>query len=139
MSFGVARAPTLTVDSLPYAYVSGIHAAAIYYGGAAVPAVFSGTLPSDCMELGAVDVRRTGDVFVVLPTLRVLEGKACENRPVTFERRVDLGPLPKGRYMIHVRSANGEARFHTFSVDAPRPPIEGGEDGMFLAHPRGHE
>jgi hypothetical protein len=105
----VSKALTPSVDSLPYAMVSGASVADITQAGKEVEVTVSGLLNSTCTEVAdEIEVKKVGDVFVVLPTLRVKEG-ACAQVLLPFERKVKLGKPEAGRYLVHVRSMNGRA------------------------------
>jgi len=115
-AFNVAVATEPAIDALPYAHVSNVQVRDVIRTGTRVQALLSGTLLNSCMHLYEdVRVRRDGDVLVIQPTVRVDPGMCLQYiRP--YEKLVDLGRLPEGRYLAHVRSMNGKAVTHVFSV-----------------------
>lgn len=124
-AFAVEESPLHSIDARPYAPVDGVHVAAIYFGEQQVEAVLSGTLPSLCAKLREpVEYYRTGDTFVLLPQIDEVPGQPCAAQVQPFEKRVSLGEVPQGRYLVHVRSANGISRNRVFSVEPYREPID---------------
>ncbi len=113
--FKVSKALAPTVDSLPYANVTGVYMSEFVSAGTSASATIRGTLSSSCVHLDEVKVVQQGDVFVVLPTIRV-ENKICLQFLRPFEKTVVLGAAPIGRYLTHIRSMNGKAVNHVFSV-----------------------
>jgi len=80
-----------------------------------VTATLAGTFASSCNRLvSPISVRRTGDVIVVEPI--ELQLGDCGWSLNFFERSVDLGRLPPGEYLLHVRAAGGVAVQKTFEV-----------------------
>ena len=101
---------TLSVDSLPYAAVSNLSVADVIRGDQEVAVTLSGVLNSSCTELDdEVRVDHQPEVFVLLPTVKTKRGALCLQVLIPFEKKVNLGRAPEGRYLIHARSMNGRA------------------------------
>lgn len=79
-------------------------------------AVIFGQYNNSCEKLDFVKVSDSGSTIEVLPVLKV-EGEVCIPVQETFEQRVFLPDIQQeGRYLLHVRSANGLAVNHVFSA-----------------------
>jgi len=119
--FYVEHAPVETVDSLPYALVSSVNIADQINESSSVVTTLQGSLTSTCMELdNQVTQHVFDDVRVILPTVHILPG-ICLYVLQPFETDVNLGAMTQGRYMLHIRSLNGEALNRVFSVVKPTP------------------
>ncbi len=68
----------------------------------------SGEFPQTCFEMKEVIVRVQSNVIVVQPIAEMTD-EQCEQRPLPYNREVEVPQLAKGRYLIHVRSLNGKA------------------------------
>jgi hypothetical protein len=75
-----------------------------------------GQYRNSCEKIEFVEVKDSGSTFEVLPVLRQ-EGENCLPVMQRFEYRAYLPDLQKeGRYLVHVRSAGGEAVNYVFSA-----------------------
>ena len=109
-ALNVARNASPTVDTLPYAAVSGVQARDVVMSLEHLWVTVSGVLNSTCTSLDEkVRVMREKDVLVVLPTVKVRHGVLCAQIMVPFQKRIDLGVLDPGIHLIHTRSMNGKA------------------------------
>lgn len=54
-----------------------------------------------------VDVQK--NVIVVQPVSEMEEGVACLDKVVPFKKEVQVQNIPKGRYLLHIRSTNAKA------------------------------
>ena len=109
-SLNVSRAPVSTIDSLPYAAVSGAFISDVVPSGEDLVVRLQGVLNSTCTELrGGLKVERIDDVLVVLPVLTVRGDLECAQALIPFEKEVVLGRLEAGQYLVHVSSMNGAA------------------------------
>jgi hypothetical protein len=120
--FTVAVAPTRSVDSLPYAVVTGIDLPDWQRVGGAVDPVLTGVLTSSCAHLNTdVSILDEGDVFVALPT-QTFDDVApstpvkCTDTFTPFRLPVHLGTPATGRYLLHARSMGGKAVNKVFGV-----------------------
>ena len=99
-----------TVDTLPYASVSKIMALPVIHKNDPVEVTINGTLNSSCTELDPnIQVLNETDVFVIMPTIRRKSGVMCMPVLIPFEKKVNLGLLTPGQYLIHTRSMHGGA------------------------------
>ncbi|MEO5970681.1 MAG: hypothetical protein ABIQ95_12195 [Bdellovibrionia bacterium] len=106
----VAPNQTLTVDSLPYALISGVSAPDVVNGKDDLLVKISGVLNSSCTKLDdKVQVTSQDDVSVLLPTVSIKPGVVCAQALIPFEKQVNLGKTESGVHLIHARSMNGRA------------------------------
>lgn len=72
-----------------------------------------GIFPQSCMSIHQEDIMihaPENQVVAILPIARHDEEDECQNRPQPFQVDVDLGYLDlQGRFLIHVRSLNGNS------------------------------
>lgn len=79
-------------------------------------AVIKGAFRTSCESLDFIEVVDSGSTIEVLPVVKT-EGEICMPREVPFEQRVFLPDIQeKGRYLLHVRTANGGALNQVFSA-----------------------
>ena len=108
LHISIAQAPT--IDNLPYAIVSNVATADIVNGLDPVQVTLTGVLNSTCTALNDdIKIIKQGDVFVVLPTIRVIPGVKCAQILLPYKRKVNLGRALPGDYLVHVRSMNGHS------------------------------
>lgn len=112
----VSKATITTTDDLNYARVTNLKTPDLAIGNEPVTVELSGPLSLPCNELKLpLNVRREGDTFIILPT--EIEGSTTCVKPLRgFEATLDLGVLPPGEYLVHVRSKNGKAVEKTVEV-----------------------
>ncbi len=78
--------------------------------GGARTFVVNGVLPGDCWKLKEKRVFIDGkNVITILPIAEKTEGPNCKDVETPFVTMVDIPSVPAGRYMLHVRSLNGES------------------------------
>lgn len=77
----------------------------------------SGQFPDGCMHLDRVQTSVEGNVVVVQPIATRDESLICSQATVPFEHIFELKNVPVGRYLLHVRSLNGNAVNNLFSVN----------------------
>lgn len=71
--------------------------------------VLTGTFSSSCMRFKQVKVNvRPGNILEVLPIVEIERGN-CAQVTTDFSIGVSLKEIPHGRYLIHVRSLNGQS------------------------------
>lgn len=72
--------------------------------------VLNGAFNNTCMHFKEtkIMVRPKQQVIEVLPIVEI-EGTACAQIVTEFTESVSLGGLPQGRYLIHIRSLNGQS------------------------------
>jgi hypothetical protein len=72
--------------------------------------VLEGSLINSCMSLKEVRVvRNDPEVIEILPITESSASAICQPQLRPFEIEVDLGEMPAGEKLIHVRSLNGQA------------------------------
>jgi hypothetical protein len=122
-TFNVAPATTMAVDDFPYAFVSSLNMPDVVVGTHAVTVTLVGTLANTCQFVKEVKVLPELNVntIVVLPILGYRTGRMCAQIVLPYEYKVNLGKLGEGRYLLHVRSQNGQAVTRVFSVIMPDP------------------
>jgi hypothetical protein len=113
-AFSVSEAKMSTMDDFNYAKVTQVSVPDVIPAGQDVKVTISGTLSSSCNVISNVKIERQNDVFVVQPI--ELEQGDCGYTLQFFTKDIDLGQLPAGEYMIHVRAKNGRVVERTFVV-----------------------
>lgn len=75
--------------------------------------VLEGRFTNTCLQIQEVKVEHTGNTIQVLPIMSLVPetqaGGKCEATEVAFEQSVALPALNAGRYLLHVRSLNGQS------------------------------
>lgn len=114
---GAASSGT-SVDEALYAPVSGAFIPELIFETPNAEAILTGILSSTCMSVSEemVEVKKVGDVIIVLPKLQVLKSDDCRDTQTPLQLMIPLGPLTKGRYLLHIRSMSGRAVNKTFTV-----------------------
>ena len=110
-TLSVAESRSSLVDSMPYAVVNTVMVPSIVSAQQNVEVTVSGVLNSTCVELSDQwQVLHQKDVVVVLPTVIVKENQTyCAQMLRPFTRTIQLGALPAGESLVHVRSMNGKS------------------------------
>ncbi len=120
-SYQVEPATTKEIDAHPYAAVSNAMLPDVIFKGDKVFLTFSGVYQNSCVEMDRVEVKQEGDVFVVLPILKVKPVAFCLQVLMPFKQRVLIADkLRVGEYMIHMRSMSGQSINRVFDV-VPHP------------------
>lgn len=109
------------VDDYLYAEVTSIIVSDLVREGVPVRARITGLVSSVCHDLvEPIAVERVGDTMIIRPI--EIERDKCplpadpSGFGRMFDREIELGPLERGRYLIHVRSHHGQAKQRPFSV-----------------------
>lgn len=76
--------------------------------------VMRGYFSNTCIEMGQVKaIRNEPDVIEVLPLIKTTPGPDCRSKQVPFEYRFPIQaallPEKSGKYLIHIRSLNGQS------------------------------
>lgn len=78
-----------------------------------------GRFMNTCLRMQEVRVINSGKTLEVLPIMKQLAkteaGEPCENKEIPFAESVELPKLATGRYLLHVRSLNGQSVNEVFS------------------------
>lgn len=69
----------------------------------------TGEFSSDCMTLDEVKVSVEQEAIVIQPIAKFEENRDCTNGRFPFSQTVKVDLVPKGRYLLHVRSMNANA------------------------------
>jgi len=95
-------------DDFPYAPVA--EALILEERGGAGPTLYlTGNFPNGSMRIKDVKVLAYSDVLVVQPIVEKVNGEVDGDARPRFEKKVPLKALPKGKFLLHVRSMNGKA------------------------------
>ncbi len=68
-----------------------------------------GDFPMSCMKIKEVKVNVQAHVLVVQPIAEIDPNVPCVSGKYTFEQVAELGNVTPGRYLLHVRTLNGQA------------------------------
>jgi hypothetical protein len=76
--------------------------------------IMRGYFSNTCLEMGEVKaIRNEPDVIEVMPLMKEVSGPDCKAKQVPFEYRfpirANLLPKKAGKYLIHIRSLNGQS------------------------------
>lgn len=116
-TFKVGVAPSNRQDSLNYAPIENATVASLVNIGDTAKIRLTGMLTSSCMHLrDEVLVSQAGDVVVIQPLVKMDLSSMCLMYLRPFSKDISVANLNKGRYMLHVRSMNGQALNRVFSV-----------------------
>ncbi len=78
-------------------------------GGAGPTLYLAGNFPNGSMRMKEVKILSYPDVLVVQPIMEKVEGTLEASSRPRFEKKIPLKHLPKGKFLLHVRSMNGRA------------------------------
>lgn len=70
--------------------------------------IVTGEFPSSCMRIQAMKVESRNDVIVVQPIAELVRDNDCALGYYPFREVLPMA-LPKGRYLLHIRSMNAKA------------------------------
>jgi hypothetical protein len=111
----VETARMSATDNLNYAQISGLGMPDFLPPNRHAMLKISGTFLTPCSHLRLpIAVQKQGDVFVILP--EEVNPGTCGHWPTYFEQEIDLGVLPGGEYLVHIRSKNGRVVEKTLRV-----------------------
>lgn len=116
----VTAATNAGPDDFLYAPVDGV---TIQRGPeGALTAILTGRFTNSCMHWAEPRVTYTGKTVQLLPVIEMGEVN-CREGEVPFSKAIPLQQLIPGRYLLHVRSLNGESVNNVFSVYEHGDPI----------------
>lgn len=79
--------------------------------------ILRGELPGNCWAITDKQAFMDGqDVVTILPIMTKSEGSACTDEHIPFVTTVKLPPLHAGKFLLNVRSLNGQAINRLFDV-----------------------
>ena len=81
--------------------------------------IIEGEFSVSCMRLKEVRINFRGDVITVQPITEVDQTVTCEEGKFHFESVNDVGITNKGRYLMHVRTMNGNSINSVINVMGP--------------------
>lgn len=102
----IAQAKKDTPDEFLYAPISQ---AFFKQDGLTSEIIITGDFPSSCMSLDNVKVTLEPKVIVLQPIAALADRTDCVAGKFPFSKVVKVDLIPKGRYLLHVRSMNAKA------------------------------
>ncbi len=111
----VSIRPALTEQADDFLYAP-VDQAFYQENGLASVVYLTGQFRLSCMKMDTVKTTVEKDVLVIQPIAKIIAGP-CNEGTFAFNQKVDLGFVPKGRYLLHVRSANGNSVNSLVSVN----------------------
>lgn len=102
----ITRATSETVDDQPYAPVSEVRFQSALMGSGIL---VTGHFPESCLELEEVPISIEERAIVIRPIVTRRLGVTCEPGSFPFRALTYLDYVKEGRYLLQVRSMNGEA------------------------------
>ena len=119
-TFEVSAAVSSGIDDFLYAPVSNAFIPELIYSTDSAEVILTGILTNTCMTFnGEVNVKRMGNVFIVLPKMSLNTFAQCSPTQIPLQSIVSLGAIKKeGRYLVHVRSTTGRSVNKVFTVKA---------------------
>jgi hypothetical protein len=104
----VTVSPSMTNEPDDYLYASVSQAYLdVKNGGERI--VLAGEYSNTCMRMVDIKVTVEPSVIVVQPITKLIAGDNCRRGRFPFEEVVNIRVLRAGRYLLHVRSMNGNA------------------------------
>ncbi|OQW49204.1 MAG: hypothetical protein A4S09_03815 [Proteobacteria bacterium SG_bin7] len=125
-SFVVSETQTESTDDEIYAPVSNFFVPEMMDETESVQIVLTGVIGSRCLDWKSVEIERFNDIIVVKPKMQIVSTKFCSITPWPLEKIISLGKLKAGRYMVHVRSMNGQGLSRMFSILPDVTDVRGG-------------
>ena len=122
VSLNVAAATNAGPDDHLYAPVE--HAWIQKAQDGSLSAVLEGRFTNTCMAFDEVQVIYSGKAIEVLPIMKMDDRPDCAEQQVPYQKVQALSYLLPGRYLLHVRSLNGQAVNTVFPVFEHGSPIE---------------
>ena len=69
----------------------------------------TGEFTNDCLSIDEIKFTIEANVIAVQPIAKMSTDKICKDGLFPFSKTVLLGPLPASKYLLHVRTVNGNA------------------------------
>lgn len=111
----VAKSETTGPDDFTYATINDAYVGQIETDEKRI--ILEGQLPGSCWELTSKRAFLDGnEVVTVLPIMNFIADDNCDEKPVKFVTSLPLPELASGRYLLNVRSLNGQAVNKLFDV-----------------------
>lgn len=121
-SLNVAMSTTAGPDDFLYAPVERTWIERAQDGS--LTAVLEGRFTNTCMVFDEVKVIYSGKTIEVLPVMKMEDRTDCVDQQVPYRKMQALSFQLPGRYLLHVRSLNGQAVNTVFPVYENGSPIE---------------
>jgi hypothetical protein len=102
----IRPATTDSADDFLYAPVSQ---AFLQQKGSVTEVLLSGEFSNDCLSVEQVRTTIEANVIVLQPISKIENRNNCKNGKFAFAKTVVLKNVTAGRYLLHVRSLNGNA------------------------------
>lgn len=119
----IRRSANSGPDDFIYANIDDAHIAVGENGDRYV--VLAGQMPSKCWELVETRVILEGDdVLTVLPIMQLKTEEECSDKPKKFTATKELSDLNVGRFLLNVRSLNGQSVHKLFDIEAEERIVE---------------
>jgi hypothetical protein len=119
----VERASIGQIDDYLYAPIDSVRV--IPEANGSLRALLRGRFTNTCLRIDTIKVINSGKVLEVLPTMKQLSaqesGAICVAKEKSYEVSVALPKLNVGRYLLHVRTLNGQSENEVFTVAQPMP------------------
>ena len=113
-SLDVKKATTTAIDDYAYAPIDA--AGILVNAQGKLEAYVKGRFTSTCVRLKEVKLINSGKTLEVLPIMEEMgQGSSCQKIETPFEQHFVLPELPVGRYLLHVRSLNGQSINEVFN------------------------
>lgn len=109
---GVVEASVGSVDNFMYAPIDKVRVRVNEEGK--FEAIVEGRFPDTCFRVSELKLFNSGKTLELLPIMDRQE-RDCEARETAFKAKKVLPDLSPGRYLIHVRSLNGQSANDVFS------------------------
>ena len=101
--------------SLTYAIINDAYVSFIETDERVV--VLRGELPGSCWQINEKKIFMDGkDVLTVLPIITHITDDYCDDRRIPFVTTVKVPDLEAGRYLLNVRSLNGQSVNKLFDI-----------------------
>lgn len=110
---GVVEATTGAVDNSMYAPIDKVRIRITEEGK--FEAVVEGRFSDNCFRVSEMKLFNSGKTLELLPMMDRREGGDCEPKETPFVARHVLPDLAPGRYLLHVRSLNGQSANDVFN------------------------
>lgn len=80
--------------------------------------LLSGEFTNSCLSVEEVKVSVQPEALVIQPIAKLAETTDCKNGKFPFSKTITVGAMESGKYLLHVRSMNGNAVNSIVSVKA---------------------
>lgn len=124
-SFVVSETQVETTDDEIYAPVSNFFVPEMMDETENVQIVLTGVIGSRCLGWKDVEIEQQNDIIIIKPKMQIVSTNFCSITPWPLEKIISLGKLKAGRYMVHVRSMNGQGLSRMFTI-IPDIDVRGG-------------